>query len=292
MDKNDLPLLPLLTRMLTETGTSKYSEEALTYKIGSETGGISTSFMTDLKSNHGLTSSSNDASLYFTIRGKSTVEKIPLLFDIMKDILLDANLNNQKRAIEILKETKVRRESQVITNGHTYGASRLAARYSPLGYIGEMTSGLSYIRCLGGLLNEAENDWSTLHTRLVNLRDTIIKKQLNSATKDKLIINLTGEEKLLETATTSMNKFLADIPSAKTTSTTSLLASIGASQLLPIQNEGFSVTAQVNYVVKGGQLFEPNEPIKGSYNVVSKYLSTGYLWDNVRVMGENSYLII
>ena len=42
---------------------------------------------------------------------------------------------------------------------------------------------------------------------------------------------------------------------------------------------------QVNYVVKGGSIFAPGERVKGSYDVVSRYLSTGYLWDTVRVMG-------
>ena len=36
---DDLILLPLLTRMLTETGTSQLSEDALTHLIGAETGG-------------------------------------------------------------------------------------------------------------------------------------------------------------------------------------------------------------------------------------------------------------
>jgi len=55
--------------------------------------------------------------------------------------------------------------------------------------------------------------------------------------------------------------------------------------LLPVENEGFIVPSQVNYVVKGGPILQPGEPITGAYSVVSRYLSTGYLWDTVRVMG-------
>jgi len=50
-------------------------------------------------------------------------------------------------------------------------------------------------------------------------------------------------------------------------------------------NEGFSVPTQVNYVVKGGPIYDDGETIQGSTSVVSRYLRTGYLWDNVRVMG-------
>lgn len=42
---------------------------------------------------------------------------------------------------------------------------------------------------------------------------------------------------------------------------------------------------QVNYVVKGGRLYEPGEVAPGHATVVSRFLRTGYLWDTVRVMG-------
>jgi Zn-dependent M16 (insulinase) family peptidase len=214
------------------------------------------------------------------VRGKATKDKIPVLFDIIKDVLLDSNLGNQRRAVEMLKETKVRRETQIITNGHTYGASRLAARYSLLGYIGEMTGGLSFVRALGGLLEQAENDWPALEKRLLSLRDTIIRKSVAK----NVIVNLTGEEKILAAAKDPMKAFLGALPS-KQTSTRGFVQSFDTSKLLPVRNEGFAVPAQVNYVVKGGPVFQPGEPVKSSYSVVSKYLSTGYLWDNVRVMG-------
>lgn len=50
-------------------------------------------------------------------------------------------------------------------------------------------------------------------------------------------------------------------------------------------NEGFAVPSQVNYVVKGGSIYQPGEKVSGATSVVSRYLSTGYLWDNVRVVG-------
>ena len=43
--------------------------------------------------------------------------------------------------------------------------------------------------------------------------------------------------------------------------------------------------SQVNYVVTGGPILEPGEKVKASYSVVSRYLNTGYLWDQVRVVG-------
>ena len=52
-----------------------------------------------------------------------------------------------------------------------------------------------------------------------------------------------------------------------------------------MENEGFTVPSQVNYVVKGGPVLSPGEPVSGSSSVISRFLSLHYLWDNVRVIG-------
>jgi presequence protease len=56
-------------------------------------------------------------------------------------------------------------------------------------------------------------------------------------------------------------------------------------QFHPLIDEGFIVSTQVSYVGKAGILYSEGETIPGSAAVVAKYLRTGYLWDNVRVMG-------
>ena len=53
----------------------------------------------------------------------------------------------------------------------------------------------------------------------------------------------------------------------------------------PLADEGFVVPTQVSYVGKGGRLYEEGEAVSGSTSVIQKYLGTGYMWDNVRVMG-------
>jgi Zn-dependent M16 (insulinase) family peptidase len=50
-------------------------------------------------------------------------------------------------------------------------------------------------------------------------------------------------------------------------------------------NEGFAITTQVNYVAAGTRLYEPGEMMDGSTYAVARFLSRGYLWDNVRVVG-------
>lgn len=45
-------------------------------------------------------------------------------------MLTDANLGNQKRVLEMLKESKARFRSSVVGAGNTYASIRLSSRYS------------------------------------------------------------------------------------------------------------------------------------------------------------------
>lgn len=281
LDHEDLPLLPLLTRLMMEGGTASMDEVTLQRKIGAETGGIGVSLYSDTKASGGVVSGvePSDSLLYLMIRGKATTEKVPVMLGLMKDILMTANLDNKKRAVEMLRESKIRKETSVITSGHTYAASRLASRYSFLGYLGEVTGGITSVREAGKLLDMAENDWETLSARLTKMRDSIV-------TRNDMIVNLTGDDKVIKPSLKEVDSFLEDLPKSDAAPTNNLAATWSDSKFLgKMENEGFVVPSQVNYVVKGGPIFNPGDAVSGSSSVVSRFLSLHYLWDNVRVMG-------
>lgn len=278
MSEEDMEILPLFTRMISEAGTITLDETQLSRKIGAETGGVSTSLFTDIPSSSGVVSSCEDALLYFMIRGKSVSDKTPVMMDLFNDMLCNTKLDNQKRAVEMLKESKVRKESSVISAGHTFGAARLASKYSFLGYLGEVTGGLTSVRAAGSILEQAEKDWPTMLARLNRIRDSIVRK-------GSVVVNLTGDKAVLDSAMPALEKFLSSLPEAPAALGPTLMDTFSKEKLSPMANEGFIVPSQVNYVVKGGQLIQPKEAVSGAYSVVARHLSTGYLWDNVRVVG-------
>jgi Zn-dependent M16 (insulinase) family peptidase len=275
--EEDLVLMPLFTQMLTETGTKDLDEAQLLRRIDSETGGVSFSFSQNLKGATDSVADLDDPLLHIMTRGKATKDKVPELLSIIRDILFDARLDNKKRAVEMLKQMKSNNEMRVIGAGHAYASSRVGAHVSLNGYISEATGGLTYIRNLGKLLEEAENDWPKIQARLETLREKIMRK-------GGLVINLTGNKALLEDTRPAVDEFLGKIPAAGPKNA-KLAETWSKSKLLTSENEGFTMPSQVNYVVKGAQIFKPGEKIKGSYSVASRFLSTGYLWDNVRVVG-------
>ena len=152
-----------------------------------------------------------------------------------------------------------------------------------LGYLNEVTSGLTSVRDASTLLEQAENDWNAIQTRLENIRTKIVSKKSN------LIINLSADKKTLEVAKNEYSKIVTKLPTNPVSNKEKSIAeewkTNSKSLLLPMQNEGFTMPSQVNYVCKGGPIYQPNEPISASTTVVSRYLSLRYLWDNVRVVG-------
>jgi presequence protease len=275
-----LPLLPLFSRLIREAGTENFDEVALTRRIGATTGGISTSYLSDLKHAPGKVSDPDDALFYFVVRGKATKENIPELFEIFQDILLNSKItDNRKRALEILKETKIRAEASIISSGHSYAATRLSSSLSLVGYFSEMTGGLTYIRSLGDLITQAENDWEGLSQRLGRIRSAIVKKR-------NYVINLTADKSITSFSAPTVEKFIASLPAPKSTSLSGKpYASWNRQSLASDKNEGFSMPSQVNYVVKGASVLKPGDPVNGAYSVVTSYLSKGLLWEKVRVMG-------
>jgi hypothetical protein len=149
-------------------------------------------------------------------------------------------------------------------------------RNSALGYYREVTSGITYARALDRLLNEAENNWAAFQARLERIRDSILKNEA-----DSLVVNLTGDEAVISSARPAVHDFMVELSKRSLAAESALasckvparpfLASFDNSQLLPPENEGFIVPSQVNYVVKGGPLFKPLEPVKGSFAVAARY---------------------
>lgn len=114
---DDIPLLPLFTRVMQETGAGEYDQVGLSRQMGTHTGGISVSILTTAVHPDGSDESKvlNGENLQtkLMIRGKSTSEKTDKLFSLMNTILTDAHFDSKARVIEMLKEDKSRMESSI-----------------------------------------------------------------------------------------------------------------------------------------------------------------------------------
>jgi Zn-dependent M16 (insulinase) family peptidase len=292
----DVPLLPLFTRIMTETGAGEYDSVGLTQRIGTYTGGISVDiFDSPVKSagvEENVITDCENMVTKLIINGKATSDKVEELFSLFKLILTDAKLDSKNKVVEMLKETKARLESRIQGSGHSYALQRMRARYTAAGYIEEKMGGISFLTSVKELLNQAENDWPSLLARLEKLRKAILE---HPAARDGMVLDLTGDEAVLNKIQPAVETFLKELPGdAKGEKLSDFYsqthpwveaAKKEMTELAPLSDEGFVVPTQVSYVGKGGRLYSSGEFLSGSAQVVSRFLRTGYLWDYVRVMG-------
>lgn len=104
-------------------------------------------------------------------------------------------------------------------------------------------------------------------------------------TKSKMVINLSADGQTLQDIQPSIDRFLSALPEGDESAVSSLESWKADMPSFAASNEGFVVPTQVNYVGKGGRVYQPGERASGATSVVARSLRTGYLWDNVRVIG-------
>jgi Zn-dependent M16 (insulinase) family peptidase len=279
-----------------EAGAGEYDDVALSRRIGTHTGGIGISLLTTPVTPEGSVEGVvHDGTRMVTkllMRGKATSDKSDELFSIMNLMLTQARLDSKSKVIEILKESRSRLESGIQQSGHSFSNTRMRARYNVAGYIDEKMGGVTYLETVKQLLKQAEEDWPSLLARLENIRNAILDQ---STCRNGMVVDLTGDKTVLETIQPSLEAFLKELPGD---SSGALLpnfykeehpwatqAKKEMSEMAPLCDEGFVVPTQVSYVGKSGMLYDVGEQVPGSAAVVARFLRTGYLWDNVRVIG-------
>ena len=293
---DDVPLLPIFTRLLTEAGAGDYDSVALSRRIGTHTGGVGASVLNTAVHPEGVAenvvTAGENIQTKLMIQGKATTENVDELFSIYKLILTEAKLDSQSKVIEMLKETRSRLESRIQGAGHSIANSRIGSRYRVVAYIEEIKGGITYLNTVKELLKQAENDWPSLLARFEKIRETLLDP---SICRSGMLLDITGDKDVLDSIQPSVEKFLNDLPGDSagekfpeaTKSIHPWVAEARArmAKESAVKDEGFVVPTQVSYVGKGGMLYDEGEEIPGSAAVVSRFLRTGYLWDYVRVIG-------
>ncbi|NLE45397.1 MAG: peptidase M16 [Chloroflexi bacterium] len=260
-----LPYADIFGTALVELGTESEDFVRLTQRIGQTTGGIyPTTFIASTKERE-------QTAAWLLLRGKATVVHTQELLDILRDVLLTIHLDNQERFIQILLERKAGLEASLIPAGHRVVASRLRSKLDEAGWASEQISGIDHLLALRALIGQARSDWPAVLDRFERLRHALIDRR-------RMICNITIDESNWSEIQPLVEAFVADIPA-----TGSLVGSWRP--VYSAADEGLTIPAQVNYVAKGGNLFDEGYAPSGSSAVITHYLRSTWLWERVRVQG-------
>lgn len=260
-----LPYYALFEALLFQTGTDQEDYVSLIQRIGRKTGGVyATTFISEKRTGEGTES-------WLFLRGKSTLEQVDDLLDIIRDVLLGIDLKDKERFRQVILTEKAKLEAGIVPAGHQFVARRLAAHFTLSGWLGEQISGLEYLFFIRQIVAQFEQDWDGIISKLEAVRASLVNREA-------MICNVTLDSSDWGEVEPRLKNFLASLPSQP-------FNTVLWQPEYITHNEGLIIPAQVNYVGKGANLFDLGYTLHGSAQIISRYLGTTWLWNQVRVMG-------
>ncbi|MBN1131418.1 MAG: insulinase family protein [Chitinispirillaceae bacterium] len=259
-----IPFVPLYLEILRRCGAAGFSYEQMATRTALFTGGIGTSAVCK------TTTDSAETLLFRSfVHGKCLRPRFPELLDLLRDRLLHPDLSHEKQIRDILLEMRNGLNAAVIGNGHQMAMLLAGARLSSSRHIEELMGGVSQLRFLESQVRRDAAGDIALH---LNRLHWIV---LNGGA---CAVSITADDP--ESLVNDMASFVNDLP---------LLPVAAPALLPPLPPPGppaaIEINAAVNFVARAWRL-DPFHPRKHAHLfLLARHLSTGYLWDKVRVMG-------
>ncbi|MBN2397081.1 MAG: insulinase family protein [Deltaproteobacteria bacterium] len=272
LTRRSVPYVPLFSRALLEMGTHAEDYVALSRRIDRKTGGIHPSLFVSAVKDAG---SGAEARLFLC--GKAMVPQAQDLFEIIRDILMDVRLDNQERFRQMVLEEKARQEQHLIPGGHQIVNLRLRAHFDEAGRLSEEVSGVTYLFFLRDLADRVERDWRAICATLEEMRRTLVNRET-------ILCNVTVDERAWKEVRPHLARFIGALPAEPIDTRGDRSETPAAGREIP-EHEGLIVPSQINYVGKGANLYRAGYAYHGSARVITRYLRTSWLWDQVRVRG-------
>ncbi|HEV7274751.1 MAG TPA: insulinase family protein [Devosiaceae bacterium] len=260
-----LPLLPIFSRALLQTGTSREDFVSLTQRIGRSTGGIGPQRWNAVRRDR------QGSEAWLFLRGKAVPEKAGELLAILHDVITDARLDNRDRIRQMVLEAKAGFESSLAGRGNAIAAMRLKAQFNQSDWLNEQLGGVAQYFFLRELAGRIDSDWADVAGDLGAIREALLQS-------GNMVVNVTAEEPLIAGFRPALEGFVGGLPAGRAGSGEWHAGAAAGS-------EGLTFPGQVNYVVKGADLTALGFNPGAAAAVVVKHLNTTYLWDRIRVQG-------
>ncbi len=264
--------IPLFSRALLEMGTHAQDYVSLSQRIDRKTGGLHPSLFVSSVKDKGK---GVDARLFLC--GKAMLPQVGDLFDIIRDILTDVCLDNRERFRQMVLEEKSRQEEHIIPGGHQLVNLRLRSHFDEAGHISEQLNGLSYLFFLRDLIERVDRNWRSVLSTLEEIRRILVDRET-------MLCNVTVDESGWQGVSQSLANFIGSMPDAPLYGSGVQGNALIREIAIP-DNEGLVVPSQINYVGKGSDIYRLGYLYHGSIRVITRYLRTSWLWDQVRVRG-------
>ena len=261
--EEDIPYLGLLKAVLANVNAGGRSYMELNNEINMKTGGMSVSLsVLESKDQEGY-------QAYLTVRTKALYPRMQDAFALIRDVLFDSELTDQKRIREILMSVRSQLQAGMQSSGHAVAVQRAAAYYSSLGAFSDRTGGIAWYR----FIRELEEHYEERAEETGRKLDALMKEIF---TAENLVISYTSEKEGREALLGSVQQC---IRSRGETGERVAVAPYGNLR------EGFTTSGQVQFVAMAGNFKKKGFAYSGNMQILRTLLSYEYLWQRVRMKG-------
>lgn len=270
-----LPYVGILQSVLGIIDTRNYEYGELFNEINVNTGGIGTSLelytdVTKVKE--------KDFRATFEMKGKALYPKMDVLFQMMREILVESRLDDEKRLKEILAMLKSRLQMSFVSSGHTTSALRALSYTSPIAKFKDDTDGIGFYEVVKAIEEDFEGRKGELIQNLKKIAEQIFRS-------DNMMISYTASREGLE----PMKEAFAPVKDSLYSGSRESGSEAEAQERCVIhcvkRNEGFKTSSKVQYVARVGNFIDGGAEYTGALQILKVILSYDYLWQNIRVKG-------
>lgn len=259
-----LPYLAAFGGLYMKVGSKNFAYDTLAQEFACETGGLSNSISITAHQD-----ADQPLNRRFAFRGKVMSSKLPELKELLSEVLNEVDFSNKERIKELLIMTRSRLQDVIQTRGERITRLVIASWISELGMANERISGLSYFKFLDDLVTNFDERFDDFRAKLLEIKKLIF-------TEERLLVTVTAEE---EDCSAFTEMFSALLPCLSQDKTPSQPFEFSA------QKKKAAMPTKANIQCVGQAVKIPDFEYNGSFEVLQQFLSTGYLWENVRVKG-------
>ncbi|MBO6015022.1 MAG: insulinase family protein [Lachnospiraceae bacterium] len=266
IDASRLPYLGLLKILLGYVDTKSYSYADLYNEVNIHTGGIVTS--TVIYTNAEKT---EEYRLFFEADTKVLCENTDKAFALLKEILFGSDLENEKRLLEVVGETKSRLQATMMGSGHTVAALHAMASFSDQAWVQEQIGGISFYR----MICDLEKNFAKRKDQVIaKLKETLAMLM----SRDRMLADFTGSKEGLESFLVQLESFKECLPDTGASEERLVVAHTG-------KREAFKSSAGIQYVCRSGSYRKKGLEYTGALRLLKVLMGYEYLWNEVRVKG-------
>jgi Zn-dependent M16 (insulinase) family peptidase len=261
-----LPWLDIFGTILTEIGTKKRNYKQFAKEIATCTGSFSHSLTTYTHRNR-----QDITRPVLWLHLKCLPDYLEQALDLLAETLSGVSFGDRTRIREIVGREFAWAEHAAQSEGYNLPATRVFAHLSTAGRYSESFNGVTTYRKLKNLALNYDTHEEEFLGILQELTDLLFHR-------NNLLLSITADKKELE----QFSRIGTRIPEA--------LGHLNPAPQPPPalsfpRHEAFITSAEVAFVVQGGNLLKNGEGYNGHFEVLKTYLSRDYLWNSVRQMG-------